>query len=59
MMIRAPLPRFPSVMISGDGPVPNWLAGLVARHIIGEEDAQTMAQAMAYELPKQAYRLDD
>jgi len=35
----------------------NWLAGLVARHIIAEEDAHEMARAMAYELPKRAYRL--
>lgn len=35
----------------------NWLAGLVARHIVSEEDAHAMARAMAYELPKRAYRL--
>ncbi len=35
----------------------NWLAGLVARHIVSEEDAHEMARAMAYELPKRAYRL--
>ncbi len=35
----------------------NWLATLVARHIITEIDAHTMARAMAYELPKRAYRL--
>lgn len=35
----------------------NWLAGLVARHIVTEEDAHAMARAMAYELPKRAYRL--
>ena len=35
----------------------NWLAGLVARHIVDEADAHTMARAMAYELPKRAYRL--
>jgi glucuronate isomerase len=35
----------------------NYLAGLVARHIIGMDDAQSMARALAYELPKEAYRL--
>ncbi len=35
----------------------NWLAGLVARHIISESDAHAMLKAMAYELPKRAYRL--
>lgn len=36
----------------------NWLAGLVARHIVSEEDAHAMAWAMAYDLPKRAYRLE-
>ena len=35
----------------------NWLAGLVARHIVDEADAHDMARALAYELPKRAYRL--
>jgi glucuronate isomerase len=35
----------------------NWLAGLTARHIVSEEDAHAMARAMAYDLPKRAYRL--
>jgi len=35
----------------------NWLAGLVARHIITETDAHAMARAMAYDLPKRAYRI--
>ena len=35
----------------------NWLAGLVVRHIVTEEDAHAMAREMAYELPKRAYRL--
>lgn len=35
----------------------NWLAGLVARHIVGQADAATMAHEMAYGLPKRAYRL--
>ena len=35
----------------------NYLAGLVARHIIGMDDARSMARALAYELPKEAYRL--
>ena len=35
----------------------NWLAGLVARHVIDFEDAQAMARAAAYELAKSAYHL--
>ncbi len=35
----------------------NWLASLVARHIISNVDAHAMLRAMAYELPKRAYRL--
>jgi len=35
----------------------NWLASLVARHIISNADAHAMLRAMAYELPKRAYRL--
>ncbi len=35
----------------------NFLAGLVARHIIDMEDAFRMARALAYELVKEAYRL--
>ena len=36
----------------------NYLAGLVARHIIGIEDARTVARAMAYDLARSAYKLD-
>ncbi|NOX63965.1 MAG: glucuronate isomerase [Chloroflexi bacterium] len=36
----------------------NWLAGLVVRGVIDEEDAMDMARASAYELAKTAYRLD-
>ncbi|MGQ0640524.1 MAG: glucuronate isomerase [Gemmatimonadaceae bacterium] len=36
----------------------NWLAGLVARHVIDMQDARAMARALAYELAKEAYRLD-
>jgi glucuronate isomerase len=36
----------------------NWLAGLVARHIIDTGDARSMARALAYDLAKEAYRLD-
>ena len=36
----------------------NWLAGQVARHVIGIEDARAMARALAYELAKDTYRLD-
>ena len=35
----------------------NWLAGLVARHVIDVDDAQVMARAAAYELAKSAYNL--
>jgi glucuronate isomerase len=35
----------------------NWLAGLVARHIVGREEARAMARALAYELAKDTYRL--
>jgi glucuronate isomerase len=35
----------------------NYLAGLVARHVIDSSDARVMARALAYELPKEAYRL--
>jgi glucuronate isomerase len=37
----------------------NWLAGLVARHVIDRSDASRMARALAYELAKHAYRLGD
>jgi glucuronate isomerase len=36
----------------------NWLAGLVVRGIVTEEDATVMAHEMAYDLAKRAYRLD-
>jgi glucuronate isomerase len=36
----------------------NWLAGLVVRGIVSEEDAAEMAHEMAYDLAKRAYRLD-
>jgi glucuronate isomerase len=35
----------------------NYLAGLVARHVIDESDARPMARALAYDLAKQAYHL--
>jgi len=35
----------------------NWLAGLVARHIVDKREAEEMARALAYELAKDAYRL--
>ena len=35
----------------------NYLAGLVARHVIALSDAREMAQLMAYDLAKRAYRL--
>ena len=36
----------------------NWLAGLVARHVISREDAREMARALAYDLVRETYRLD-
>jgi len=36
----------------------NFLAGLVARHVIEMEDAREMARALAYDLARQTYRLD-
>lgn len=36
----------------------DWLAGLVVRHIVDEEDAQAMAYELAYGLAKRAYRLE-
>jgi glucuronate isomerase len=36
----------------------NWLAGLVVRGIVSDEDAVEMAREMAYDLAKRAYRLD-
>ena len=35
----------------------NWLAGLVARHVIDRDEAREMARALAYDLAKEAYRL--
>ncbi|HEX5870587.1 MAG TPA: glucuronate isomerase [Longimicrobium sp.] len=35
----------------------NWLAGLVARHVVTMEDAREMARALAYELARETYRL--
>lgn len=37
----------------------NWLARLVARHIVELEDARVMARALAYEQARKTYRLDD
>ena len=35
----------------------NFLAGLVARHIVTMDEAKSMGKALAYELVKKAYRL--
>ncbi len=35
----------------------NWLAGLVLRGILGQDEAADLAQEMVYRLPKKAYRL--
>jgi glucuronate isomerase len=36
----------------------NWLASLVARHVIDLQDGREMARALAYDLPRRAYKLD-
>jgi glucuronate isomerase len=36
----------------------NWLAGLVAQHVIGLDEAREMARALAYDLAKRTYKLD-
>jgi glucuronate isomerase len=36
----------------------NYLAGLVARHVIDLADARVMARALAYDLARETYRLD-
>jgi glucuronate isomerase len=35
----------------------DWVAGLVVRHIVDEEDAQAMVYSLAYDLVKRAYHL--
>jgi glucuronate isomerase len=35
----------------------DYLANLVARHIIDRDDAEKMAQALAYDLSKKTYKL--
>jgi len=37
----------------------NWLAGLVARHIVDLAEAHEMARALAYDLAREAYRLGE
>ncbi len=36
----------------------DWVASLVVRHMVDDEDAQAMMRALVYDLAKQAYRLD-
>jgi len=36
----------------------NWLGGLVARRMLGLEEAGEMAAELAYRLPRKAYRLE-
>lgn len=36
----------------------NWLGGLVARHVIDLNDARQMARALAYDLARETYKLD-
>lgn len=35
----------------------DWLAGLVARHLVDLDDAQALMRALAYDLAREAYRL--
>jgi hypothetical protein len=44
-------------MIPGEEPA-NWLAGMVVRDLISQDDAEDMCIDIAYRLPKRAYRLD-
>ena len=37
----------------------NWLAGLVAEHRVSQADAHRMARALAYDLVRETYKLDD
>ena len=37
----------------------NFLGGLVARHVIDMDDARQMARALAYDLVRETYKLDD
>lgn len=37
----------------------NWLAGMVARHIVDEDEAGSMAYELAYGLAAKAYRMDE
>ena len=37
----------------------NYLAGLVAKHVVSIADAREMARLMAYELAKRAYRIEE
>jgi glucuronate isomerase len=36
----------------------NWLAGLVARHVVEMDEARAMGRALAYELARETYRFD-
>ncbi len=36
----------------------NWLAGLVARHVLDVDDARQIARALAYDLVRRTYKLD-
>jgi len=36
----------------------DWVASLLVRGMVDDEDAQAMMRALAYDLAKQAYRLD-
>lgn len=36
----------------------NYLAGLVARHVVDLSEAREMARALAYDLPREAYKTD-
>jgi glucuronate isomerase len=51
---------FPSILVRHDlwrRAACDWVAGLLLRHIIDEQDAQEMVHALAYDLAKNAYKL--
>ena len=36
----------------------NWLAGLVAQHVVDLDEARVMARALAYDLVRKTYKFD-
>jgi glucuronate isomerase len=52
---------FPSIPVRHDlwrRVASNWVAGLVVRGIVDEEDGQAMIQELAYRLAKRTYKLE-